>query len=62
MESKLSWILKQAAFVKEFNYDRNKGDCDPAKKALSNAQTALIGTAGNLLPGTLDQVGNAKGK
>ncbi|KAF9407982.1 hypothetical protein BGZ76_005958, partial [Entomortierella beljakovae] len=30
-----------------------------AKKALSNTQTALIGTASNLVPGTLDQVSNA---
>ncbi|KAF8985367.1 hypothetical protein BGZ46_004707 [Entomortierella lignicola] len=30
-----------------------------AKKELSNTQTALIGTAGSLVPGTLDQVSNA---
>ncbi|KAF9112366.1 hypothetical protein BGX27_003472 [Mortierella sp. AM989] len=105
MESKLSWILKQAAFdveafTKEFDYDTEKSvlsdiqeltkcrrmsqatrkaierDLDlwllfdhgtfwqeqkknvTAKKALSITQAALIGTASNLVPDTLDQVSN----
>ncbi|KAF9899110.1 hypothetical protein EC991_009583 [Linnemannia zychae] len=71
MESKLSWISEQTVFdielfAEKFDYEAQESIDQKklvvAKKALSDAQTAIIGKASDLVPGTLDQVGKPKQK